>query len=138
MKRKPRTTDSDYWRGEAKRLMQVNAEQFAEIQKMLLEAIRKAELIDELKADNDREFTAGGRYAVAKAIEAAERWGQAAGRILGDCEIKPEVERVVKAVKLFTEGAISPLEAAASRMRANEWDYQEPDADHSGKTAADL
>lgn len=166
MKRKPKTPKAaavrigsedqelsrDYWEAEAKLAIQSIAEIGDENRRLRATVASQAELIKELKADNKREFTAGGHYVVGQAIEAAERWYGATAKIFGDCaDFEPEAVRAVKAVRFFAEGAGSPLaQAAAMRFGAKAKSDQQPKApvtieslsrivpmNHSGKTATD-
>lgn len=152
MKRKPKTPkpaavrigtedqepSRDYWEAEAKLAIRSIAEIGDENRQLRATVANQCQLIKELREDNDREFAAGGRYVVGKVVEAAERWYAATAKIFGDyTDMEADVERAVKAVRFFAEGAISPLaQAAVLRMGAKDANKQESETDSSGKTAA--
>ena len=152
MKRKPKTPkpaavrigtedqepSRDYWKAEVKLAIRHIAGIEEENRQLKATVANQLQLIKELREDNNREFAAGGRYVVGKAIEAAERWYGATAKIFGDClDMEADVKRAVKAVQFFAEGAISPLaQAAAMRMGAKDANRKEPEAGSSGKTAA--
>ena len=155
MKRKPKTKQParvrigtedqkpsrDYWEAEAKLAIRSIAEIGDENRQLRATVANQAQLIKELRDDISREFAAGGRYAVAKAIEAADRWAQAAARILDDCAIVPDILRAAKAVRFFAEGAMPKGSATIKTKDEREADHRKAFelafSNLSGKTAAD-